>query len=230
MADLISLPFQNNTGFNYGSDNGTQNVLNIQPVLPFSLNDDWNVITRTIVPLIYQPEIAPGVGDVFGLGDIQFTAFFSPKKPVGGWIVGAGPVFQFPTSTDESLGARKWTAGPSVVALRIEGPWVAGALVQNVWSFAGSGRNDVNAMLVQPFVNYNMEDGWYLTSAPIITANWKADSDNKWLVPLGGGAGRVFRIGKQPVNCSLQAYWNVVNPDVGPEWTLRLQVQLLFPK
>jgi len=230
LADLISLPFQNNINFNVGALNRAQNVLNIQPVIPFGLNDDWNLITRTIVPVIYQPALFPGDDDNFGIGDIQFTGFLSPKKPVGGWILGAGPVFQFPTATDSSLGARKWTIGLSVVGLRIDGPWVYGALVQNVWSVAGSGASDVNAMLIQPFINYNMDDGWYLTSVPIITADWESDSDNRWLVPVGGGIGKIMRFGNQPVNVSLQAYYNAVTPDFGPDWTLRIQIQLLFPK
>jgi len=230
LSDLISLPFQNNINFNVGALNHAQNVLNIQPVIPIGLNDDWNLITRTIVPVIYQPALFPGDDDNFGIGDIQFTGFLSPKKPVGGWILGAGPVFQFPTATDASLGARKWTIGPSVVGLRIDGPWVYGALVQNVWSVAGSGASNVNAMLIQPFINYNMDDGWYLVSVPIITADWEADSDNRWLVPVGGGIGKIMRFGNQPVNVSLQAYYNAVTPDFGPDWTLRIQIQLLFPK
>ena len=230
VADLISLPFQNNTNFNVGALDNTQNVLNIQPVIPFNLNDDWNVITRTIVPVVYQPSFFPGDDYDFGISDIQFTAFFSPKKPVGGWILGAGPVIGLPTATDERLGPRKWTAGPSVVALRMEGPWVFGALIQNVWSFAGSGDRDVNAMLLQPFVNYNMADGWYLVSAPIITANWEADSDNRWVVPVGGGIGKIFRIGDQAFNFNTQAFYNVETPDFGAEWQLRVQVQLLFPQ
>lgn len=230
IANLISLPLQDNINFNVGTLGHAQNVLNIQPVIPFGLNDEWNLITRTIVPVIYQPALFPGDDDEFGIGDVQFTGFLSPKKPVGGWILGAGPVFQFPTATDARLGARKWTAGPSVIGLRMDGPWVYGVLAQNVWSFAGSGDDDVNAMLIQPFVNYNMDDGWYLVSVPIITANWEADSDNTWLVPVGGGVGKILRLGDQPVNVSLQAYYNVVTPDFGPDWTLRIQVQFLFPR
>ena len=230
VADLISLPFQNNLNFDVGALDHEQNVLNIQPVIPLNLNDEWNLITRTIVPVIYQPSLFPGDGHDFGLGDIQFTGFLSPKKPVGGWILGGGPVIQFPTATDERLGARKWTAGPSAVALRMEGPWVFGALIQNVWSFAGSGDNSVNSMLIQPFVNYNMADGWYLVSAPIITANWEADSSDRWVVPVGGGLGKIFRLGGQPINFSVQGYYNVETPAFGPEWQLRIQLQLLFPR
>ncbi len=201
VASLISLPFQNNTNFGFGPGDDIQNVLNIQPVIPFDLSGNWNLITRTIAPVIYQPEVEEGQGDEFGLGDINFTAFFSPKKPYKGVIWGAGPIFVFPTASDEKLGTEKWSAGPSAVALTIQGPWLYGALINNVWSFAGDDdREDVNAMLIQPFVNYNLPEGWYLTSSPIITANWEADSNNTWLVPLGGG------IGNQPINTQIQAF------------------------
>ena len=139
VADLISVPFQNNVNFGVGPDDDVQYILNIQPVIPFRLTEDWNLISRTIVPLIYQPELAPGVGEVFGLGDIQQSLFFSPAKP-GTVIWGVGPILQFPTATDDSLGQGKWGAGPTAVALTVQGPWVLGALVNNVWSFAGDER------------------------------------------------------------------------------------------
>lgn len=231
VADLISLPFQNNTNFGFGPDDDIQNVLNIQPVIPFHLSENWNLITRTIVPLINQPEVVQGTGDEFGLGDINFTAFFSPKNPTKGIIWGAGPIFAFPTATDEKLGSEKWSLGPSAVALTIQGPWLFGALINNVWSFAGDDdRDDVNAMFVQPFVNYNLPNGWYLVSSPIITANWEAASGNTWSVPLGGGVGKIFRIGNQPVNAQIQAFYNVEKPELVGDWTLRFQLQLLFPK
>jgi hypothetical protein len=230
VADLISLPFQNNTNFGYGPDDKIQNVLNIQPVVPFHLGENWNLITRTIAPLIYQPEVGEGTGDEFGLGDINFTAFFSPKRPTKGIIWGAGPILVFPTATDEKLGSEKWSAGPSAVALTIQGPWLYGALVNNVWSFVGDGdRDDVNAMLIQPFLNYNLPEGWYLVSSPIITANWEADNDDTWTVPVGGGVGKIFRIGNQPMNAQMQAFYNVEKPSVVGDWSLRFQLQFLFP-
>ena len=146
VADMISLPFQNNTNFGYGPDDEIQNVLNIQPVVPFHLSDDWNLITRAIAPVIYQPEVVEGTGNEFGLGDISLTAFFSPKSPTKSIIWGAGPIFVFPAATDEKLGSEKWSVGPSAVALTVQGPWLYGALINNVWSFAGDNdRDDVNA-------------------------------------------------------------------------------------
>ena len=232
VADLISVPFQNNFNFGVGPNNVTQYVLNVQPVIPFKLTEDWNLITRTILPIINQPSIAPGAESAFGLGDLNPAFFFSPRKP-GALIWGVGPVFTFPTATDTQLGSGKYSAGPTAVALTIQGPWVLGALINQQWSFAGdSDRRDVSAMLIQPFVNYNLPDGWYLSSAPIITANWEASSDNTWTVPVGGGFGKLWRIGKVglPVNTQIQAFYNVETPDGGPEWQLRFQVQFLFPK
>ena len=231
MADLISFPIQNNTNFNFGPLEKTQNVTNIQPVIPFKLNEDWLLISRTIAPLINQPEFFKGQDSKFGLGDINQSLFLGPSNP-GKVIWGAGSIFMLPTASDERLGTEKWGAGPAAVVLTMRAPWVFGILGQNIWSFAGDGdRDDVNQMLVQYFVNYNLPNGWYLTSSPIITANWEADSDNTWTVPFGGGFGRLFRIGKLPVNTQVQAYYNVEKPDdLGPDWTLRFQVQFLFPK
>ena len=229
LASMISLPFQNNTNFGIGPDDDTSNILNIQPVWPFSLNEDWNFITRTIIPLVSQPGVGPGQSRTNGLGDITFTAWVSPKES-GKWIWGAGGAVVMPTATDDALGTDRWSAGPSVVVLTMPGKWVIGSLFSNVWSFAGSGDAYVNCFTWQYFVNYNMDNGWYLTSAPIITANWEANSDNTWTVPIGGGVGKIFKIGKQPVNGQISAYDNVVTPDNGADWQLRLQLQFLFPK
>lgn len=230
IASLISVPFQNNTSFNFGPQEKTQNVLNIQPVLPFSLNDDLNLITRTILPMVSQPAFSPEGDRENGLGDTSFSAFFSPKKSWNGIIWGVGPALLLPTSTDNQLGAGEWGAGPSVVFLTMPGNWVLGSVLSNVWSF--SHDTSVNFFTWQPFVNYNLNDGWYLVSSPILTANWEADSSNDyWTVPIGGGVGKVFRIGSQPMNVQIQGFGNVEKPEnIGPDWSLRFQVQFLFPK
>ena len=235
VADMISLPFQNNTNFNFGPQEKTQNVLNIQPVIPFDLSQDWLMITRTILPVISQPEFTPNGDREFGLGDTRFTAFLSPKNRnwwLGDWLWGAGPAVLLPTSTDDRLGPGEWGIGPSAVFLTMPGRWVIGSLFNNIWSInADSDQTKVNLFTWQPFVNYNLDGGWYLVSAPVITANWEADSDNTWTVPIGGGFGRIFRIGKQPVNISLQSFYNIEKPDnIGPEWSIRFAFQLLFPK
>ncbi len=161
VASMISLPFQNDTNFNFGPEEKTQNVLNIQPVWPISLNEKWNVITRTIVPIISQPEFTPDGDRTNGLGDTTFTAFLSPKDS-GKLIWGVGPAILIPTATDDDLGSDEWGAGPSVVFLTMPGHWVIGSLFSNVWSFGGSGSDKVNIFTWQPFVNYNMDRGWYL--------------------------------------------------------------------
>ena len=234
VGNLVSLPFQNNTNFNVGPRDGTQNILNIQPVYPIEVNRDWNLITRTIMPLIWQPGYVAGQGTEFGLGDIQLSAFLSPSAPTAeGIIWGAGAILQAPTNTDARLGNKNWGLGPTAVVLRIRhgDPWVYGVLVNNVWSLSSDERGGAyNNGLIQPFVNYNFASGFYLTSAPIVTVNWKADSGQQWTVPLGGGVGKIFHLGKLPVNTQLSAYYNVVHPDDGANWQLRAQVQLMFPK
>jgi hypothetical protein len=230
VANLISVPFQDNINFNVGPDNETQNVLNIQPVIPVSLGPDWNLITRTILPVISQPGFAPGEDRTNGLGDTQFTAFLSPAKAEG-LIWGVGPILQLPTNTDDVLGNDRWGLGPSAVALRIDGHWLYGALVNNVWSVSGSHHDpSYNQFLLQPFINYNLPSGLYLSAAPIVTANWKADSGQRWTVPLGGGVGKIVRFGRLPVNLQTQVFYNVEKPRYGADWTWRLQMQLLFPK
>jgi hypothetical protein len=239
VANMISLPFQNNVYFGIGEDDDVANVLNIQPVIPISIGD-WNLITRTIIPVIHLPDLtisvpelpsAIAVGDETGLGDVNLTLFMSPAKPMH-TIWGFGPSISMPTATDDVLGSEKWSAGPSAVSLVIDGPWVFGVLVRNLWSFAGDGdRRDVSQFLAQPFLTYNMRDGWYLTSAPIITANWNSgDGDNRWTVPLGGGVGRLMRFGKLPVNLQMQGFYQVERPDGGADWIWRTQIQFLFPR
>jgi len=238
VAAMISLPLQNNTLFDVGPNNDTANVLNIQPVIPFTVGK-LNIINRTIAPVIYLPDVTAGIpelpegigdGSTFGLGDINHTVYFSPAES-GPVIWGVGPSLTLPTATDDMIGTEKWSAGPAAVALAQPGRFVVGALVRQLWSFAGDDdRQDISQLLVQPFVNYNMADGWYLVSAPIITANWEADSDERWTVPIGGGAGRIFRIGEQPMNAQFQAFYNVERPRFGPDASLRLQLQFLFPK
>ena len=234
VGNLISVPIE--TSFDFGADNGTAIVSNLQPVIPFTIGD-WNLINRTIAPIAYvegeiqgTPSIpqSSGSGEAFGLGDINHTAFLSPANP-DQVIWGVGPSITFPTATSDELGSGKWSAGPSVVLLTQPAPWNLGILVRQLWSFAGeSDRADVSQMLMQPFINYNLDDGWYLTTQPIVTANWKAD--DKWTVPLGGGGGKLFKIGNQPMNTRLQAYYNVVRPDEAPDWALIWTLQFIFPK
>jgi hypothetical protein len=252
VASLISVPLQNNSNFGIGPFDRTQNVLNIQPVIPLRVSENWNMIIRWIAPVIWQP--APGTTNlqvyginentpaylaaqavqksagVFGFGDMTPTFFFSPSKPHK-LIWGAGPVFVLPTATSKVLGQGKLSMGPSLVALAQPGHWTIGALINDVWSIAGpSDRAAVNQMTFQYFINYNLPKGWYLSWSPIVTANWKAANGNVWVVPLGGGVGRVFRLGLQPVNATAQFYGNAERPSGGSPWGMRLQLAFLFPK
>ncbi len=230
ISSLISVPLQNNANFGVGPLDRTQNVLNIQPVIPVRVSEKWNLITRTIVPLIYQPDVTQRNLGVMGLGDINPTFFLSPAKP-GKLIWGIGPSFILPTATNRVLGQGKWSAGPSVVALVQPGHWTIGALVNNVWNFAGrSDKPAVNQMLLQYFINYNLKKGWFTVLAPIITANWKASRSNVWTVPFGGGIGRIMKFGTQPVNLSVQFYGNATHPAGTSPWSMRMQLAFLFPK
>ena len=241
IASLISLPIQWNSvpGSQWApraadptaQRNRSLNVWNVQPVVPFPLNDNFTLISRTILPVIQRP--LAGDTDVIGIGDINPSLFLVPRSR-GHIQVGFGPTLVIPSATDVRLSSQRWSAGPAAVAVYTHGPLVAGMLINNIWSFAGDGGRDVNAMLIQPFINYNLSAGWYLITSPIITADWNAANGKGWTVPLGGGIGRIFRIGTQPFNTSLQAFWNAVSPEVFGEQlagdvTIRLQVQALFP-
>jgi hypothetical protein len=230
VASLISVPIQNNTNFNVGPYDRTQDVLNIQPVIPVNVSKNWMVISRIIQPIVWQPYSSSDTGGEYGLGDMNPTFFLSPRNP-GKVIWGAGPAFVIPTATNEILGQGKFSLGPSFVALAQPGHWTLGLLVNNVWSVAGSGsRPDVNQMLLQYFINYNLKKGWYLSFSPIITANWKASDDNVWTVPFGGGIGRVMKLGFQPVSILAQFYGNAIHPPGASPFGLRLQIAFLFPK
>jgi len=173
VGNLISLPFQNNTNFNYGPMSGTQNILNIQPVIPIEISKEWNIITRTIVPVIWQPELSPTIGSKSGIGDTVFSAFLSPAQSQG-LIWGIGPVVQLPTNTSNELGNKNSGLGPTFVVLKLEhgDPWVYGVLLNNVWSLSSSKQGgSYNNGLIQPFLNYNFSGGFYLTSAPMATVD-----------------------------------------------------------
>jgi hypothetical protein len=229
IADLVSLPFQSNTNFNSGPFNRAQEVLNIQPVVPLHINADWSLIARTIIPVVSQPNPILN-SNTNGIGDITEELFFTPAHP-GALIWGLGPVFTVPSATDPFLGTGRALLGPTAVALVTPGHWVIGILVNNQWSIGGNAlRQNVNEFLAQPFINYNMAHGWYITSSPVITANWLAPSDERWVVPIGGGFGRIFKIGDQPVSANIAGYYNVVHPTGTSNWQLRAELTLLFPE
>ena len=186
ISDLYYIPFQNLTNFNVGPHKGTQDILNIQPVIPIHINSEWNVITRTIIPLVWNPSMQPGKTVPFGIAPITFSAFLTPAgKPANGLVWGVGPVVQIPAASSSTLGSSVWGGGPTAVIIKMSGPWVIGALINNVWSFGGdngptgkrAGGTGYSVMTLQPGINYNFSDGWFINSAPIITANWLTAGD-----------------------------------------------------
>lgn len=227
IADLMSFPFQNNLNGNYGPFNRNVNILNIQPVIPFA---NGRIVTRTIFPVVSIPDFSSETGSYSsGLSDVVFTPFYVPESENIIW--GFGPVIELPTGGSKR-GTEKWSVGPSFLALAQPGEWTFGVLINNAWSIAGkSDRDDVNHMLLNLFVVRQLGDGWYVNSVPILTADWQADSEDQWIVPIGGGGGKLmFLKGKLPVNVQSGFYYNVVRPDFGPEWQWRFQVQILLPK
>lgn len=230
VADLVSLPIQFIGDFRVGPYDRTESAISLQPVIPVTLSDDWLLVTRIIQPIVWRPDYDSPSGRTFGLGDMSPTLFLVPRH-TDALTWGVGPAMVIPTATNSRLGQGKFSIGPSAVVLAQPGPWTIGALVNNVWSVAGSdGRPSVNRMALQYFVARILDNDWYANSSPTIVADWKADRSNRWLVPVGGGIGRLVMYGTTPVDFAASAYVNAVRPDGGPRWQLNLQVTLLFPK
>ena len=231
IAALISVPIQVNYDEDFGVDNeGSALRINVQPVIPFSIGQEWNLISRTILPVLNQDDIpVPGTSE-FGLGDTVQSLFFSPKAPTAsGWIWGAGPVFLLPTATDDLLGADKWGAGPTGVALKQVGPWTYGALANHLWSFAGDGdRNDISNTFLQPFVTYTTPTAWSFALQAEATYDWKAE---QWNVPVGFFVSKVVRLGKQMISLQGGPRYYVESTPNGPEgWGFRANLTFLFPR
>ena len=233
IANLISVPFQFNydTGFDGpGDGDGERVVVNIQPVIPFSLNEEWNLITRTIVPIKFMDDVRIDSGSTqFGLGDTVQSFFLSPKAPgPGGAIWGVGPVFLWPTATNDSLGLEKWGVGPTGVVLFQKGPWTYGGLANHIWSYAGDDdRREVNATLLQPFLSYTFPTATSLSLSTEAIYDWNA---GQWSVPVNLSVNQMLRIDQQPVQVGVGFRYFVEAPDRGPEWGLRLTFTLLFPR
>jgi hypothetical protein len=231
VAALISMPIQANYDEDFGlDDEGAVLRINVQPVIPFSIGPDWNLISRTILPVLNFDDVpVPGTSE-FGLGDTVQSLFFSPKAPTAsGWIWGAGPVFLIPTATDEVLGSEKWGIGPTAVVLRQAGPWTYGALANHIESFAGTSRRaDVSATFIQPFLTYVTPTQTTFALNTESTYDWET---NKWSVPINLTAAQMLRFGDQLVQIGGGLRYWVNTPDTGPEdWGLRLQFTLLFPR
>lgn len=230
IASLISVPIQFNYDSGYGPNDGDKAYVNVQPVIPITLNDDWNLISRTVVPIAWQNDIAGPSGDQVGLGDISQSLFFSPSiTGASGIIWGVGPVFLLPTATDPLLGGQKWGAGPTVVVLKQFDGWTVGLLANHIWSFAGDeNRNEISATYLQPFISYTTKDAWTFTLSTESTYDWGA---SQWSVPIGFQASKLVLFGKQPVSLSASVRYWAESPENGPDgFGFRTGVTFLFPK
>ncbi len=228
VASLISVPLQGNFDFGIGPEDTKRFVMNVQPVIPISITDDWNLILRTILPLVDQEALVSGGEDLNGLGDVLQSFFFSPKEPIGGWIVGVGPALGYPTATEDGLGSEQWTAGPTFVVLQQSGGWTYGMLANHLWSYAGDGDfDDVSATFVQPFVSYTTHTATTIGLNTESVYDWEHEA---WTVPLNLFVSQVLKLGPQPISVSLGGRYYAETPPGGPEWGLRFVFTLLFPK
>lgn len=233
LGNVISLPFQDNIDFGIGEYGKTGNTLNIQPVIPVTLSEKkkWLLMNRMIIPF---PKTVPNVfsengSSTSGLGDISYTAWAAPP-PKGNITWGFGATMVFPTAVNDELGQGKFSIGPSLVFVYTNPKFMAVGIMSNWKSVGGdSERPDVHTFYFQYIFTYFLQNKWYLSSAPINLANWEAESSQQWTVPLGGGFGKMFSIGKLPMDFQTQAFYNVVRPDMAPEWQWRLQLKLIFP-
>ena len=228
ISDLVSVPFQFNWEQNVGPFKLTRFILNVQPVMPFTLNEDWNLIARVIAPFISQPPLSENGAAAFGMGDIITSFFLSPKSTGLTW--GVGPVIVLPSTSEPTLGSGKWSVGPTAVLLKQSGPWTLGALWNQVWSFAGDERrDDVDQMFVQPFLAYQARRTLTLTVQSEATANWKAD-DDRWTIPINVLASRLSSFGEFPASYVVGFGTFVAHPDLGPTWKLRGAITILLPR
>jgi len=231
IASLISVPMQYNYDeYSRLNDDASVSTLNIQPVIPFSLNEDWNMITRTIAPFIDRNDFPSDDMNKSGLGDVVASQFFSPKSPAaGGWIWGAGPVELLPTATDDMLGGEQWGLGPTAVVLKQKGPWTVGLLGYHIWTVAGDGdRDDVNATFLQPFLSYTTTTKTTIGINTESTYDWE---NEQWSVPVIAQVAQLFKIGPQILQVAVGAKYWAESPDNGPEdWGLRVQLTFLFPQ
>jgi hypothetical protein len=228
IASLISVPIQFNWDTGIGDKDADRLLIDVEPVIPISLGEDWNLISRTITPVVYAESPANGINSDFGLGDITQSFFFSPKEPVGGWILGFGPVLQVPTGTDDLFRSKQFSAGPTGVALQQVDGWTYGALVNHLWKVAGDDDYpDVNATFLQPFLVHTWKSGTSLSLNTESTYNWTAE---EWTIPLNLSLSQLVHLGKQPIQFQIGGRWYADKPDGGPEWGLRFTVTLLFPE
>ena len=231
ISSLISVPFQYNFDCCFGPSDASRNLLNIQPVYPTQISQDWNLIIRTILPLVYLESPAPGLDNTFGLSDTLQSFFFSPRNTPGGVTWGVGPAIQWPTGTDPLIDSQKWSAGPTAVILKQKGGWTYGILANQIWSFADAGgpndRPEVNQMFLQPFMAYTWPDSTTLTLNTETYHYWDTD---EWSVPLNLQVSHIYKFGGQPVSLAIDGRWYAETTEDGPDWGVRAVATFLFPK
>jgi hypothetical protein len=230
ISDLVSVPFQFNWEQKVGPAELSRFILNVQPVLPFTLNKDWNLILRVIAPFVGQPALSPTTLPTFGLGDLTTSFFFSPASK-SGITIGFGPVFVTPSTFERTIGSGKYSAGPTVVALKQTGPWTAGALWNQAWSFGGDpARADVNQMFLQPFVSYQATKTVTFTVQSETTADWNAPEGERWTAPINILVAKLSTFGTFPASYQLGAGVFPVHPALGPQWKVRAAIVILLPR
>jgi len=229
LAEKIAITFENSLSLGIDPGDTINDQLRIKMLFP-TKHGDWWLAHRPVLPVFYKEEIAPGEGSRIGLGDLSYRLYFSPRKEEDfNW--GIGPAFVFPTATSPGLGLEKWCIGPTVAVMADRGKWTLGVAAHNVWSFSGaSDRPSVNVLTVVPLFNYSFGGGWLISSTPEIIANWNADKDNRWLVPIGGSVGKVFKIKNQPIAVTFSGYYNVERPTGAPEYEARISFHFVFKR
>ncbi|MDH5426692.1 MAG: hypothetical protein OEZ57_00670 [Nitrospirota bacterium] len=227
VGNLISVPIQNRWDFGIGPADAMRYTVNIQPVIPFELSDDWSVIARTIVPTIYAESPTAGGANKSGLGDVLQTFFFSPKEKVNGWILGAGPVLSWPTASEGALGSGKFGAGPSVIIFHQANGLTYGLLANHVWSYAGWGDQSVSATLLQPIIAYRTKSFTTFSFKMESTYNWP---EQQWTASITPGLSQLIKIGKQPVSIGLGLRHYLAKPAGGPDRGMDFTITFPFPK
>jgi hypothetical protein len=223
--DFVKVPVQSTTGFEIGPHHKAGDALNIEPLLPFSLNADWDLIARPSLTVAY----APTPHEQSGLEDLETSFFLTPAKN-STWIWGLGPIFDFPTASSSELGTGRWSAGPTAALVYTEGPWFGAILAYHLMSFAGNhDRGSVNQTYLEPEISYNFESGWYVQCDPAITYDWTADTANAWTIPMGADVGKAFKLGSRDLSLEVGAYDLLKRPDGAPQWIARVSITFLFP-
>ena len=224
--DFVKVPIQSTTGFQVGRHHNAGDSWNIEPLVPFSLSAQWELIAQPSLTFTYLPS----PHEQFGLQDLQASFFLTPTNATT-WIWGAGPIFQFPTATSDTLGTGRWSAGPTAALVYSEGPWFNGVLAYQLMSFAGNrNRGSVNQTSLEPDVSYNFESGWYVQCEPSITYDWTAEASNAWTIPMGADIGKAFTLDSQALSLQVGAYDLLKRPDGTPQWIIRVSATFLFPK